>query len=401
MSLARGHVPELDGLRGWACGSVLIAHTLTGIMGAPEGPLGELVKWWNTHTIWIFLHGVDLFFVLSGFLVGGILLDSKHKEYFFAHFWIRRAARILPVAYAVVLSYAIALMVTQALGVKRFDGWLLADPKPPIWSLLLFIQSWWFALGGANGPRWIAMSWSLAIEEQFYVFFPVLVFLLRRRAIVILALAGVLIAPVLRDVFYHVFGNWYAPYVLLPSRMDSLFWGVLAALILRHPPSLELARSMRGVLDLIAFLILWSIWVNWVFPYWSGPPSPHAPLRGTFVGVLGAILILRIFLHERSLLNAFWRNAWLAKLGLISYGLYMYHQAVNGVVHGLLFVQEPTIKSIPQLFAAFAVIIISIAISVVSYVYMEKPIRRWATKVSDKLRNRETPDAAQPIPANA
>ena len=89
------HTPELDGIRGWACGSVLIAHCLSGI--AHVGP-NSIVAKFNLHTLWLFLSGVDLFFVLSGFLIGGILLDSRTEPNYFRNFWIRRIARIFPVA---------------------------------------------------------------------------------------------------------------------------------------------------------------------------------------------------------------------------------------------------------------------------------------------------------------
>jgi hypothetical protein len=91
------HTPELDGIRGWACGSVLILHCFTGppLIHAAPGSWAETLR---ETTVWLFLGGVDLFFVLSGFLIGGLLLDSKERPHFFKNFWIRRVARIFPVA---------------------------------------------------------------------------------------------------------------------------------------------------------------------------------------------------------------------------------------------------------------------------------------------------------------
>src|SRR4051812_38616528 len=123
------HTAELDGVRGWACGSVLIAHCLTGIVQASPA---SWVTWFKLHTVFLFLSGVDLFFVLSGFLIGGILLDSRGDPHFFRRFWIRRIARIFPVAYLVLLAYAATLFITAHFGITRFDNWLLAEYRPPL-----------------------------------------------------------------------------------------------------------------------------------------------------------------------------------------------------------------------------------------------------------------------------
>ncbi|QMT59722.1 acyltransferase [Legionella sp. PC997] len=89
------HTPELDGIRGYACLSVLVLHCLTGIISNSN----PWVTLFRQHTFQLLLSGVDLFFVLSGFLIGGILLDTKNKPHFFKIFWIKRVTRIFPVAF--------------------------------------------------------------------------------------------------------------------------------------------------------------------------------------------------------------------------------------------------------------------------------------------------------------
>src|SRR5260370_24627187 len=137
------HIPELDGIRGWAALSVLILHCLTGIANAV--PAIAVV---NTYTIWLLLGGVDLFFVLSGFLIGGILLDSKGKPDFFSRFWIRRIGRIFPVPYLMYATYAAALFITAHFDITRFDTWLLQETRSPLWTFPLFIQNLPIALNG-------------------------------------------------------------------------------------------------------------------------------------------------------------------------------------------------------------------------------------------------------------
>jgi peptidoglycan/LPS O-acetylase OafA/YrhL len=374
------HTPELDGIRGWACASVLIAHCLTG--------LGQGVAWMQTvnqHTLWLLLSGVDLFFVLSGFLIGGILLDSKTQPHYFRTFWIKRVARIFPVAYLMLATYATALFITAQFGITRFDNWLLAEYRPPLWTFATFTQSLPIALHGYGGPRWMAMTWSLAIEEQFYLFFPFAVYFLRRRWLVAVVLAGLVVAPILREVFLHLFSDWYGPYVLLPSRMDALMYGVVVALIVRSLPALVIARRLRRPLDVAALVILWAIVDDWNLSLWGGFNGPASPLRHSLFGIMCGILILRVFTYEASLFNAIWRNSILAKIGLISYALYMYHQAINGLVHGLLFDQEPTISEPVHLLAAIGVLAIATGLATLSYIYFEKPIRRYGAALAAHL----------------
>lgn len=374
------HTPELDGVRGWACGSVLIAHCLTGIVHASPD---SWITRFNSHTLWLFLSGVDLFFVLSGFLIGGILLDSRGEPHYFRKFWIRRIARIFPVAYLVLLAYAATLFITAHFGITRFDNWLLAEYRPPLWSFATFTQSVPIALHGYGGPRWMAMTWSLAIEEQFYLLFPIAVYFVPRKWLIAIVAGGIVIAPILRDVFERILVDWYSAYVLLPSRMDGLLCGVAVALIVRDERVFELAARYGRVLDAIALFFFYLIVTNYGFGFWPGSAMP--PLKQSTIAIMWAIVILRIFTRKDSPLNNIWRSTLLAKIGLISYALYMYHQAVNGLVHGLLFDQEPTIAAPAHLFAAIAVLAISLGLATLSYIYFEAPIRRYGARLAERL----------------
>jgi len=376
------HTPELDGIRGWACGSVLIAHCVTGISQATPG---SWVASFNGHTLWLFLGGVDLFFVLSGFLIGGILLDSKHKPNYFKSFWIRRVARIFPVAYLVLATYAAALFITAHFNITRFDNWLLAEYRPPLWSFATFTQSLPIALHGYSGPRWMAITWSLAIEEQFYLLFPLAIYFLPRKWLAALVIAGIIASPVLRDVLERGFGSWYAPYVLLPSRMDGLMYGVAVALIVRNDWFFSIVTQYRRLLDAVALVILYAIVTNWTFTWWPGPSGNLFPLKQNLLAIMWAIVILRLFTYKNSMFNNIWRSSILAKIGLISYGLYMYHQSINGLVHGLVFDQEPTIKTPEHLLAAIAVLAIALGLATLSYIYFESPIRRYGVSVAFNL----------------
>ena len=384
------HVPELDGIRGWACLSVLILHCLSGITS------NDLpgIAFFNDHTLWFFLGGVDLFFVLSGFLIGGILLDSKDKPHFFSRFWIRRIGRIIPVAYLVFATYAVALLVVSHFNITRFDTWLLQEPRAPLWTFPLFMQSLPIAFNGFDGPRWVAMSWSLAIEEQFYMLFPFAVYFLPRKRLVAVVIVGIVAAPILRDVLERYFGHWYGPYVLLPSRMDVILYGVAVALIVRNETAFALACRFRRWLDAIALLFLVVMLGNWRWPIWPGA-SDIPPLKQSMLAIMFGIVILRVFTYQAGdILNRIWRNTILAKIGLISYALYMYHQTVNGLLHGIIFGREPKIAEWSHLLVAVAVVTVSIGLATLSYIYFETPIRRRAAALADSFAGPPAPRVA-------
>src|SRR6202007_866218 len=109
----------------------------------------------GNHTFTLFLSGVDLFFVLSGFLIGGLLLDSRDQPHFFKSFWTRRMTRILPVVSLVLVTYVVAFSVTAYFNITRFDSWLLAPNPAPLWTYMTLTQNLPMALAGPtqnDGP---------------------------------------------------------------------------------------------------------------------------------------------------------------------------------------------------------------------------------------------------------
>ncbi len=391
-----GHVTELDGIRGYACVSVLFAHCVIGLLNVPEGSVLWNVKYYSLS---ILLGGVDLFFVLSGFLIGGILMDSRHKPHFFKRFWVRRAGRILPVLWVLLISYAIALWVERHFNLPWLNIWVLAEPRPPFWSYATFTQSFWLAANGFGGPGWVGITWSLAIEEQFYVFFPLLVFILSRRSLVLTALAGLAVTPLLRDVFERLYGQWYAPYVLLPSRLDGLMIGVLVAAIIRQPRVFAAFYRARYFLDALALWLAWAIATSHpLLSLWPSPlASPFPPLKQTALALMFAILIFRIFGRRQDWLNRLWRTDFLIKAGAISYALYMYHQAVNGTLHGWLFGQAPQVASLEEAALGLSVMVIAALLSWASFVWLEKPIRRASHVYARRYDSPQLPTTAAPF----
>jgi peptidoglycan/LPS O-acetylase OafA/YrhL len=205
-------VGELDGIRAIAIWMVLIIHiTMQGDAqraGTALHGFGRLAFLAVDH-MWL---GVDLFFVLSGFLITGILLDAKHRPAYFRKFYIRRALRILPLVVVVI-----AVMMLIAPGYPRWYAFgllFLSDIAPQL---------------NVASPAGAPPLWSLAVEEQFYLLWPVIVLALTSRRLVVLALAIVAIEPLIR---FLTFGSALeVPW----CRSDGLAMGALAAAFVRRP----------------------------------------------------------------------------------------------------------------------------------------------------------------------
>src|SRR6266436_10069272 len=152
-----GRVPELDGIRGIAIGMVLIAHFFL-VVSRPGSPLAYALV--PLRLDW---SGVDLFFVLSGFLIGGILLDARESSNYFRVFYTRRFFRILPLYLVCLLATLLLYALTQA-GLGPRIAWLWTSEKPVPWfSYPLFLQNFWMAVRSTPGIFPISVTWSLAV----------------------------------------------------------------------------------------------------------------------------------------------------------------------------------------------------------------------------------------------
>ena len=216
-------LPELDGLRAIAVLLVLCAHLLCFVP----------IPWfdWLVEKGWV---GVDLFFVLSGFLIGGILLDHRPSENYYRVFYLRRFLRIVPL-YAVLVFPGLLIL---SCGLQsHFSGHSLAGQSAiGAWLCVFFVQNFG-SLFHLDVPQYLAPTWSVAVEEQFYLLLPPLVRNLDRKKLLKILVLAIVSAPLLRGIMILTLGSNAARpcYVLLPCRWDSLLLGVASALAYRHP----------------------------------------------------------------------------------------------------------------------------------------------------------------------
>ena len=283
-------VPALDGLRGLAALLVVFQHV------QPDGR-------WPTGIL-----GVDIFFALSGLLIGGILLDSRGRPDFFRRFFLRRTLRIWPLYEVVVLI----VVATDAVVPVRSN-------EPP-WMLVLFLGNW-AVVGLATTRTAAGVLWSLAVEEHFYLLLPPLIAFTRPRRVIVGLLTLVVGASASR---YLVGQHWgfMAAYVLTPCRIDALCWGVIAAWILRFRP------SWVGVISVVA------PWLC-VLRLAMLPDNPASRTDALSVLLLqplssivtAALLVGLVSGRTRRCAKAL-AVAPLAWVGTISYGLYLLHPLV-------------------------------------------------------------------------
>lgn len=238
----RSRIDELDGLRALAVAAVISFHY-------------TIATAWANAVTGLGWAGVDLFFVLSGFLITSILLGSRGKPKYFSTFYARRTLRIFPVYYVVLAVYALSAVVLG--GRQSWLYWLLHALY--LSSVAEYFHIWMFA-----APVFVyaglAVLWSLSIEELFYlVWAPVVRWVRAERLWVVLAVA-IVGAPLLR---WHLHTPRFPEYEFLPTRCDSLAWGAALALVVAHRqtrPRLaawlgRLALAAGGVFVLLSVLI--------------------------------------------------------------------------------------------------------------------------------------------------
>ena len=358
---AFGYIPALDGVRGLAVAAVLIFH---------GGHLGGG-----------FL-SVDLFFVLSGFLITSLLLVEVTKTHRIdlAQFWLRRAKRLLPALFAMILGVAVF-------------AWLFAAPtefdriRGDAISTLFYYANWHAILSGRGywdlftSPSPLEHAWSLAIEEQFYLVWPLVVGAITwfiswrsrvgRRAIEVaptllgVCLFGAVASPLLMAVLFHPGVDPSKIYVRTDTRMGTILLGAAFACWVYWKGPIR-SHAARVTLEVAALVGLVGM-----FAAWSGVNGQMTIVyRGGFLLFdIACITLVAACSHPQPLVVAkmfSWRP--IMALGLISYGLYLWHWPVYVTL-------TPARTGLDGWTLLSLRIAVSVAFGIASYFLIEKPIR--------------------------
>ncbi len=273
--------------------------------------------------------GVDLFFVLSGFLITGILIDSKQGSGYFRNFYARRALRIMPLYYA---TLTVALVVVPlAVGVSRLPMLYQRLTANQAW-LWVYLQNWFQARGEHQLPGF-GHFWTLAVEEQFYWFWPIVVYLASRRNLFRLCLAVCLCLPLVRLLLLSTGVSPWALRELTLTRADSLFWGALAAMVIRDPALLTKLKLPLKIAAGAAALILLALTYPRGFLLYEAPEIVTAGY--SLFGLLFGVLVLLCAMGRSFPANAV-SNPVLRWFGKYSYALYIAHPIVYLAYHGVI-----------------------------------------------------------------
>ncbi|MCX6955387.1 MAG: acyltransferase [Verrucomicrobia bacterium] len=371
---APGRIAALDGLRGVAVLMVVAMHFYARVP-TPDGSLAHLVL---RSACNLGFAGVDLFFVLSGYFIGGILLDHRTSPSLLPAFYLRRGLRILPL-YALLL--ASFFVCREIRGLTSLEGGAYFWSPIADWNYFTFTQNIAAAAQRTIGNYWLGPTWSLAVEEQFYLLMPFFVRGLDRRQLVRLCLCGLVLSPALRIAALAFAQNGLAAVFLLPMRADGLLCGVLCALVVRDPAALDTVRRLRR--PLVGFLagglvIFAALSVGGFETYsWQIAPLGYSLFAVFFSGVL-----LHLVAFPSSRLAGIFRFGPLAAVGLISYFVYLFHAPVWYFLHWYCFNAAP----VHFTWAAGGVTALALALTLLlgaaSWRYLESPLLRLARKFS-------------------
>lgn len=354
------YIPELDGLRGLAIGSVLLYHCHEKLRSSG---LDMFAQWG-----WV---GVNLFFVLSGFLITGIIADSREDPRFFRNFYARRGLRIWPV-------YVLVLLLNYFVVPFAFGNfwWAVHEMRSAPWVYyVFFVQNLFFvALPGTLGP-----TWSLAIEEQYYLFWAPIARLLKNRTLVPILGAVVIASPLIR-----LSNSGFLTQTHTLTHLDGLAVGSLIALGLR---SFDFSRRTWEKLALGGVALGASGVVLMIF---HGSAFTDSLLAFGFGGMLvGALLVT----GTHKLYGRFLTFRPLKYLGTVSYGLYMIH-ILCFVVIGAFDLKMERYGVRGDLAVLFVRLALSVAVATALWYGFEKPIlklkRYFMAELEVKVEAQET-----------
>jgi peptidoglycan/LPS O-acetylase OafA/YrhL len=385
-------IPELDGLRGLALLCVLLYHYIFSVPHVRGFGLGSLS---------LGMYSMDVFFVLSGFLIGGITLSTRQSPNYYKTFYARRAYRILPVYASFLALCAIIMWVGPKL---RPGSAAVFHADIPLWRYVPLIHNVYWS---SHHPQDMAefqlfammLLWSLAVEEHFYLVVP---FTVRRlseatliRLMIGLAAAAFIIrfllASLMTEPLFAMRSGFYAAYAWTPARVDGLALGVLIAIIYAQPSGSRLRQwfDRASIMLLAPFALLTYIMDRSTKgvhgSIFSATWNLTAPLTFCLtysLAVLTATCLIGVLTNQRvRILSRFFQLRFLVQLSRISFCVYIIHGLVNWSVHKIVLGSLPRFDSWQAISVTALGFSLTIGTAMLSWRFFEGPLLERARRM--------------------
>lgn len=344
----RLHYPALDGLRGAAILLVVIYHNF--------GFINYFFFGWL---------GVDLFFVLSGFLITDILLRTINDKHYFKNFYFRRILRIFPLYY---LSLVLFLFVLPALNLKIELGYYI---KNQVW-LWTYLQNWLYIFKDSGTAEALNHYWSLAVEEQFYLLWPLIILLLKKPRHLLIFMVILLTAVICLRLWIwenHIKNLAYFNLYTF-TRIDGICIGSMVALLL---------RINAGFLKKYTYaIVIFFAGMNFIFYFFNSRyhfSFPYLALIGySTIAMIFGLLVNDVVTRQTKLITRIFNFSLLRFLGKISYGFYIFHWPIYLITRkSLTNWINLHLSFLPaDLTSSFIATLLALTISILSYNYFEK-----------------------------
>ncbi len=370
------HYPAIDGLRGIAVLLVLWFHSSYFITIDMDAQLSGFTYGYYLLTI-LGETGVDLFFVLSGFLITGILIDTANDKQVFRNFYIRRSLRIFPLYYAVLFIFIAYFSII--FGVNGLDS-------GKIFAHLFYVQNWSLT---HNNDQFILLdhTWSLAVEEQFYLFWPLLFLSFYNKGSVrnVLILCAVMVlASWCMRLFFTDLSQYKWAYTFTISRLDGLAFGALLSILCaNYMDKCKKYNKFLPYVMIITFIAILFV----LFSPETKMGSHHAMIRYGLIlfAIFYVSLLAYIFLSkENNILKRFFSLGCFRGIGKVSYGVYIFHSPVMMIIVRQIDLDMGYWKG--HLILLLSGTVISFVLASISYRYFEKPILRLKDKYAPLQR---------------
>lgn len=406
----RGYISSLDGLRGFSLLMVVFAHSTWGLV-YPLHTTGDVLLAKLSGHVWV---AMDFFFVLSGFLITGILADARGKTGYFKNYFARRALRVFPLYYGFII---LAFVILPLVGVMIPDQQAMGER----WKYFLYVQNVAFAQRGLI-PRNTGYLWSMAVEEQYYLLWPIAVLLVPSRTLQRWCLVTVPALIVARLALVAMGGTFVLLYVTTPLRVDSLLLGSFLALYAREPGGAErlvrwsrptfLLSALAGLV-IIAYKPLLGVLLHGsAFAVNSNNLAlDHyvQALRFSVQAIFAAALLVRVAVAPPgSWVKRFFDNRPMRLCGKYSYATYMFHVPVFVLCEyfGFRASQLPLVHGAqwPRALAGYGILLgVSLVLAAISWEVYEKQFLKL--KVYFQYRERDAAprraSAGEPAPVLA